>query len=94
MQTNKRFEQTFIKILPDSLLKAKLTVYIYIYMYIYIILMKLFKKQANFVLPMVSCYKTIIRHVKLLIYLIIYIHIYNYTIKETKEIYVFIYIFN
>ena len=30
------------------------------------LLMKLFKKQANFVLPMVSCYKTIIRHAKLL----------------------------
>ena len=31
--------------------------------------MKLFKKQANFVLPMVSCYKTIIRHAKLLLLL-------------------------
>ena len=32
------------------------------------LLMKLFKKQANFVLPMVSCYKTIIRHAKLLLF--------------------------
>ena len=52
---------------------------LYLYIYIYIaptksaqcqgrakLLMKLFKKQANFVLPMVSCYKTIIRHAKLL----------------------------
>ena len=30
------------------------------------LLIKLFKKHANFVLPMVSCYKTIIRHAKLL----------------------------
>ena len=32
------------------------------------LLMKLFKKQANFVLRMVSCYKTIIRHAKLLLF--------------------------
>ena len=33
------------------------------------LLMKLFKKQANFVLPMVSCYKTIIKHAKLLLFI-------------------------
>ena len=32
------------------------------------LLMKLFEKQANFALFMVSCYKTIIRHAKLLLF--------------------------